>query len=206
MEKKIKGIGYNNDGHIIFVLNEGKGKEYYNNYNLKFKGEYISGNRWNGIYYNIKGDIEFELKDGIGKGREYDNYGNLIFEGEYINGEKNGKCKEYYNNILIFEGEYLNSNIIKKGKEYYYNEKLKYEGEYLNIYKWNGKLYDFNDNIEYNIQNGKGRIKDYNYDGKLKFEEEYLNGKKNGKCKEYYDNGELEFEGEYMNGKKNWKM
>ena len=58
-------------------------------------------------------------------------------------------------------------------------------------------MYDFNDNIEYNIQNGKRRIKDYNYYGKLIFEGEYINGEKNGKCKEYYDNGKLKFEGEY---------
>ena len=66
-------------------------------------------------------------------------------------------------------------------------------------------MYDFNDNILYYLQNGKGRIKEYYYDGKLIFEGEYLNGKKNGKCKEYNYNGKLEFEGEYLNGKKNGK-
>ena len=57
-------------------------------------------------------------------------------------------------------------------KEYDYGE-LKFEGEYLNGKKWNGKG------------------KEYYDDGKIKFEGEYLNGKKNGKGKEYYDNGKF---------------
>ena len=35
----------------------------------------------------------------------------------YLNGEKNGKAKEYYdNNKLKFEGEYLNGEKIEKQK------------------------------------------------------------------------------------------
>ena len=48
----------------------GKGKEYDEDGNLIFEGEYINGQKWNG------------------KGKEYDEDGNLTFEGEYINGEK----------------------------------------------------------------------------------------------------------------------
>ena len=85
---------------------------------LKFNGEYLNGNRWNGKYYNIDGNIEFE-------------FGTLIYEGEYLYNMKNGKGKEYnYNGKLEFEGEYINGKI---NKEYYYNGKVKYEGEYLNI-------------------------------------------------------------------------
>jgi len=50
----------------------------------------------------------------------------LIFEGEYKNGRKNGKGKE-----LLFEGEYLN------GK------------------RWNGKEYDKDGYIEFEIKNDK---------------------------------------------------
>ena len=71
----------------------------------------------------------------------------------------------------------------EKGKEYYSNDKLMFEGEYLN-----GK------------RTGKGKEYDYE-NGKLLFEGEYLNGKINGKGKEYYYNGKLMFEGEYLNGK-----
>ena len=47
----------------------GKVKEYYDNGNLRFEGEYLNGMR-------------------NGKGKEYNIYGQLIFEGEYLNGEK----------------------------------------------------------------------------------------------------------------------
>jgi len=78
---------------------------------------------------------------------------------------------------------------------------LEYEGNYLNNKKWNGKGYDENAKVIYELINGNGKIKEYSYDGKLEFEGEYLNGKRNGKGKEYID-GELIFEGEYLNGKK----
>ena len=65
-----------------------------------------------------------------------------------------------------------------KGKEYFkYNDRLRFEGEYLN-----GK------------RNGKGKQSDI-------FEGEYLNGMRNGKGKEYYD-GKVLFEGEYLNDKR----
>ena len=44
-----------------------------------------------------------------------------------------GKVKEYYyDDKLKFEGEYLNGERNGKGKEYDYNGKLRFEGEYLN--------------------------------------------------------------------------
>ena len=46
----------------------GKGKEYNNNGNLIFEGEYLNGKR-------------------NGKAKEY-SYGNLIFEGEFLNGQR----------------------------------------------------------------------------------------------------------------------
>ena len=106
------------------------------------------------------------------------------FSGKYIEYELNRKGKEYKNDKLLFEGEYLNGKKNGKYKEYYHDGKLEFEGEYLNGKKWNGKC------------------KVYDYNGKLYFEGEYLNGKKNGKCKEYDYNGKLRFEGEYLNGKK----
>ena len=48
----------------------GKGKEYDEENNLIFDGEYLNGHRWNG------------------KGKEYEPNGNLIFECEYIKGEE----------------------------------------------------------------------------------------------------------------------
>ena len=59
----------------------GKGKEYYHNGMLKFKGEYLNGRRWNGKGYNIKGSLEFEIKYGKGNVREYDDNDTLVYEG-----------------------------------------------------------------------------------------------------------------------------
>ena len=86
-------------------------------------------------------------------------------------------------NYKFFSGRYIiyESNGIRK--EYYgFNDKLIFEGEYLN-----------------GERNGTG--KEYDRDGKLIYEGEYLNGKRNGKGKEYYYNGKLSFEGEYLNNK-----
>ena len=83
---------------------------------------------------------------------------------------------------------------------------MEYEGEFLYNKKWNGKGYDENGNIIYELINGNGSVKEYYDEGKLKFEGQYLNGKKTGKGKEYNSyNYKLEFEGEYLDGKRNGK-
>ena len=94
--KLLNGKGCNN---MIAEIKNGNGKfkEYYDNNNLHYEGEYING--------KINGH-----------GKEYNEEGILIFEGEYLNGKKwkgkgynnlqlelingNGKFKEYYNNII----------------------------------------------------------------------------------------------------------
>ena len=119
---------------------------------------------------------------------------------------KNGKgfIKEYYyDNKLKYEGEYLNGIKNGKGKEFNISGKLIFQGQYLNGKKWNGEGYDLNNEVVYIIKNGKGNIKEYYSNGKLKFEGEYLYGEKNGKGKEYFYNGNLKFEGHYLNGKRN---
>ena len=91
--------------------------------------------------------------DRNGKGKEYYFNGKLYFEGEYLNGKKNGKGKEYYDNgKLEYEGEYLNGKRNGIGKEYNYYDELVFEGEYLNGKRWNGKGYDKNDNIIYELE------------------------------------------------------
>ena len=117
-----------------------------------------------------------------------------------------------------------------KGKEYDDYGRLIFDGEYLNGYKLNGKGYDSNHNIIYELKNGKeekngkgieylynniifegeylkgkrwnGIIKQY-WRNKLLFECQYINEEINGKGKEYdYENDKIIFEGEYMNGKR----
>ena len=130
------------------------------------------------------------------------------FSKRYIAYELNGKGKEYdeYFNKIIFEGEYLKGKRNGKGKEYSHDgHKIKFEGEYKNGLRWNGKGYDNNNKVVYELKNGNGYVKEYNDKGILVLEVEYLNGKRNGKGKEYYEDDKLGFEGEYLNGFKNGK-
>ena len=205
-ERKGKGkeYSYNTlyfEGEYLNGKRHGKGKEYYSNGNLIYEGEYLNGER-------------------NGKGKEYDWFnGKLIFEGEYLNGKEwfgkklfsNGKIininigKEYEDDKLLFEGEYFNGKRNGKGKEYYYNGKLQFEGEYKNDLKWNGKGYDPDGKIVYELIDGNGKVKEYSGSfSKLIFEGDYLNGKKNGNGKEYFFDIVI-FEGEYLNGQRNGK-
>jgi len=68
----------------------------------------------------------------------------------------------------------------------------------------NGKGYDENGNIIYELKNGNGKVKEYNKYGYLIFEGGYLNGKRNGKGKEYDYDGKLIFEGEYLDGERKY--
>ena len=93
--KKWNGKGYDDNGDIIYELNNGSGKiiEYNEFGRIIFEGEYLNGKR-------------------NGKGKEFnDNFGLLYlsYEGEYLNDKRNGKGKEYdENNNVVFEGEYSN--------------------------------------------------------------------------------------------------
>ena len=206
---KGKELGLNTlkfEGEYLNGKRNGKGKEYYDRNIIKFEGEYLKGKRWNGKKYDYDKNILYELHNGNVYIKKYF-LEKLVFEGEYLNGEKNGIIKEYdINGNIKFEGEYLNGKRNGKGKEYYKNHNLKFEGEYFKNKRWNGKGYDLNNNIIYELQDGKGYVKEYSdEDETIEFEGEYLNGEKNGKGKEYYDKNILKFEGEYSNGFRNGK-
>ena len=130
----------------------------------------------------------------------------IIYETKEKNGKRKGKEFDCFKDKFIFEGEYLNGKRNGKGKENDDYGKLLFEGEYKNGLRWNGKGYDNNNNILYELKDGKGYIKEYySYSGILEFEGEYLNGLKNGKGKEYDWDGNLKFEGIYLNGFKIFK-
>ena len=198
------------EGEYLNGKRNGKGKEYANaNGNLTFEGEYLNGKRTGkGKEYDyLNGSLKFEGEylngKRNGKGKEYED-GQFIFVGEYLNDKEwigtryggricgltpyklnnniNGIGKEYQGfSKLLFEGEYLNGKRNGKGKEYHYNGKLEFEGEYKYDIKWNGKGYDPDGKIAYELKDGKGLIKEYSYEAKLEYEGEYLNGKRNGK-------------------------
>ena len=52
-----------------YLNGERKGKEYYDNGELRFEGEYLNRKRWNGKGYNSKGENDFEIKEGNGKAK-----------------------------------------------------------------------------------------------------------------------------------------
>ena len=83
---------------------------------------------------------------------------------------------------------------------------MEFEGEYKNGEKWNGKGYNENKKIIYELINGSGNIKKFDLDHCiLIYEGEYLNGKKNGKGKSYWSHGQLCYEGEYLDDKRHGK-
>ena len=71
----------------------------------------------------------------------------------------------------MFDGVYMNGEKIGKGKEYH-NGELKFEGEYLNGKKWNGKIYEEGNTI-CELRDGKGILKQYISDNVLIYEAIY---------------------------------
>ena len=104
-----------------------KGKEYHENI-LEFEGEYLCGNKWNGIVYDSRGNVKHEIINGNGKVKEYYDDGQIRFIGEYLNGLRNGTGKEF--DIFggtLYEGEY------SKGKKIGKKNKKKNNGDCLII-------------------------------------------------------------------------
>ena len=93
---------------------------------------------------------------------------------------------------MIFEGEFLYGKK-KKGKEFIHGL-LEYEGDYLYEAKWNGKGYDKNCNVAYELKNGNGNVREYSREGTLAYEGEYLKGKRTENGKVYGDFSSLRYE------------
>ena len=70
-----------------------------------------------------------------------------IFSGKYRIIEEKGDGIEYniFNDEIIFEGEYLNGKKNGIGIEYHNNGKIKFNGEYKEGKKWNGKAYNYSE-------------------------------------------------------------
>ena len=179
-DQKLVGIYYDKKGAKIHEINNiyGKGREYDDNGNLKFEGEYLNGEK------NGKGN---EYHDGI-----------LSFEGNFLNGKKIGRGKEYYSNRnLKFVGEYF-YDIKWEGKGYDIMNNLIYELKegkgFIKEYDFNGVL-EFEGNYLGGRRNGNG--KEFDKDGNLKFEGEYVKGLRSGYGKEY-NKEDLIFDGQYF--------
>ena len=121
-------------GKYLNGKRNGKGREYNEDGQIIFKGEYLNDLQWNGKGYDSFNNITYELKDGKGFVKEYyDCSKNLKFKGEYLNGQKNGIGKEYNDEgQLIFKGEYINGQKNGFGVEYNEYGLVKFVGEYIN--------------------------------------------------------------------------
>ena len=198
----------NNNGEYFYLF-EGeylrnhkvKGKLYING-KFEYEGEFLYDKKFEGRGYDDKGKVIYKLNNGEGKVKEYNYYGDLLYEGQIKNLLKNGKVKEYENNILIFSGSFLNG--VKQGfcKEYNHKGELIFKGYYNNGIR-HGYGFEFSQKnikkFEGNFVEGQkiGKGREYYKNGRIKFEGEYDNDLKHGKGKEYYKNGKLKFEGEY---------
>ena len=175
------------EGEFLNGKKNGKGKEYYENGQIKFEGEYLNGKIIEGKGYDEKRNLVLEI-DKNGNGKEYYKNGQIQFEGKYYNGKRwNGKGYNFEGKEE-YELKYGTGAII----EYGYNGQKLYEGNYING-KRNGKGNEF-------CRNGKGKEYYLKY-GNLKFEGEYKDGLRHGKGKEYKF-GKIVFAGEYEYGER----
>ena len=109
----------------------GKGIEYKPG-DIKFEGEFLDGEEWNGEAYDEDGNFVYELKDGKGFVKEYIYGEDVKFEGEYLNGRKYAKGKLYEDGKVIYEGELSYGLRNGKGKEFDKDGNLIFEGEFCN--------------------------------------------------------------------------
>ena len=161
---------YDENGNLLYNLENGKGKV-----------RVIAKKYDNELIF-----CDVEMLNGVahGKRNEYNIYGQVESEKEYLYGKLCGKILYYENNKLIqitdiksmidnkvngyakrfdengnlkYEGEIFN-NFRIKGRQYF-KGKLEYEGEYSFGKKQNGKGYNENGNIIYELKNGNEMLK-----------------------------------------------
>ena len=75
------------EGEYLNGKKNGKGKEYYENGQIKFEGEYLKGKIIEGKGYDDKAN-EFLIIEKNGNGTEYFKNGRIQFEGKYYNGKR----------------------------------------------------------------------------------------------------------------------
>ena len=206
-----KGKEYDDNGNLIFegefLFNErikGKRKIYDINNNFLFEVDYDKNSLDDKkeILLQIKSSYEKEkgLKVEIGKEINFKNHS--IFVGEFFNGEKMNGMEKFYNNLIIEEDENMNDLKFKENKG---NKSifLKIEIEIKNGYICKYNYYHENKILFESEYINENISKEKWYDisnGYLVFEFEYKNGEL-WKGKEYINN-KITFEGEYKNGEK----
>ena len=203
------------EGEIKNGIKYGKGKLYDETGHLIFEGDFVN-NKKHGIgkIYNKTGDLIFEGefiegKKGNGNIYIYNDQCELIFEQKFLNGVKITKkyksIKDYKIDFAINNELCLMEDIHKdNGIEYEIVGEYKYEGEFKNGKKWNGKFNKLNSEgrlcIKGEYKKGKKFFKLFDKKDILMFEGEYINDNEyKGK---QYKKGNLVFEGIYKNRKR----
>ena len=96
-----------------------------------------------------------------------------------------------------------------KGKEFYFDGNKRFEGEYLNGLRWNGKFFSkYKNELLGELKDGKGigaDFDEYHNGDEIIFIGEYLNGKKHGNGEEYFEEGFPKYKGKYLNGLRHGK-
>ena len=92
-----------------------------------------------------------------------------IFSGKYRIIDEKGDGIEYniFNDEIIFEGKYLKGKKNGIGIEYHNNGKIKFNGEYKEGKKWNGKVYNYFEILISEFKEEKGFIEEYDKWGHL---------------------------------------
>jgi len=178
----IKNIKYFNgvvvDENIKKQVKLKEKKQYYENGNLKYKGNYRDT-----VAVGIH--RKFNENSELIESYVYDDFGNLIGKGIIDEeGNYNGKFVNYYvSGDKKSEGNYSNGNKNGLWKYYYKLGAIEQEG-----YFRNGKI--------------DGTWKWYYESGKIKREENYIDDREDGLCIEYAENGDILVKGEYIDGLK----
>ena len=147
------------DSIIEYIKNfkrNGEGKEYYENGQTKFVGEFLNDEyNGEGVFYYPNGDCYIgQFINGNKNGNGYEYYSNgEVYSGQFKNGLKNGYGCIMKNNIKIREGLFINDKLINNGE----NNQNSFQNNNINSTNNNvlnnNNLYNDFDNNSNNMNN-----------------------------------------------------
>ena len=145
--KKWKGKGYDNNYKMIYELKQGKGYRKENDYGGDdlFEGDYLNGIKWNGKGCDVNNNIIYRIKNGQ---KFFGGYLDIV-----INQNLSDEYSNMHNERIKFVRNYMNA---LSTDDFLNNDylKLKFDGEYLDGKKWNGKIYQDSNFLLGELENG----------------------------------------------------
>lgn len=189
-------VNENGDNDIMKLLKEGWGKEFDNDGNIIYDGEFVNDLKEGEGIQQLPVDIKvFEgvyVKGSYDHGTIFDDQGNMIYEGKFTWDEENKSSK--------YDGQ---------GTEYYSNGRKKYKGNYnTGNFDGHGVFFDekgtrrYEGEFKKGFYNGEGSL--YDKDGFKKYKGGFLNSKFEG-IGELYDIDDVmlfrgDFKANYITG------